>query len=320
MVAPSHLRSLQALELAIRTGSLKGAADALWITPAAVGQRLKSLEDYLGVELLSRGRSGLSPTPALAGALDHLRTAFRELDTVTGLLELQRGHEIHIAASSDFVELWLKPRLSGFEARHPHIRFCINGEGGPPLRIGQLACEISFGPPREAANTDVLFRDFVVPICSPENALRLSALTRRERLEGFPLLHLDFYKNDPAPPGWAQWIGRHRLKRTEPNRGIRFQRISRALEAVLADAGLTICGIALIGHFIDDGRVTFPFPESTGSWTTHAFQARFRNEALVRPQVRRFRQWLNDESAATRAWMAQRTRSKRHRRGDSGIR
>ena len=54
MVAPTHLRSLQALELAVRRGSFVAAAEGLGITPAAVGQRVKALEDYLGVELLSR--------------------------------------------------------------------------------------------------------------------------------------------------------------------------------------------------------------------------------------------------------------------------
>ena len=67
MAGLTHLRALQALELALRTGSLKGAAGILAITPAAVGQRIKALEDYLGTELLVRGRAGLRATPALAG-------------------------------------------------------------------------------------------------------------------------------------------------------------------------------------------------------------------------------------------------------------
>ena len=66
MTAVSHLKSFQALELALRTGSLKAAADALAITPAAVGQRIKALEDYLGIDLVVRARSGLCPTATLS--------------------------------------------------------------------------------------------------------------------------------------------------------------------------------------------------------------------------------------------------------------
>jgi len=308
-MALSHLKSLQALELALRLGSLQAASGALWITPAAVGQRIKALEDYLGVELVVRGRSGLRPTSELAGALEHLRAAFKELDSVANMLNLQRGDEIHIAATSDFADFWLKPRMQSFKVEHQHVLFCINGEGDAPLRIGQVDCEISFGPQRPNACDDLLFRDFVLPISTPENTRRISNVALRERLEGFPLLHLDFYKEDPSAPNWATWIKTQRLKRTEPNRGIRFQRIKPALEAVRANAGLTICGLALLGPYIDDGTLSLPFPISTGRWTDHTFQARFRPDALLRPQVKRFREWLVGQGKVTRDWLLQHVQS-----------
>jgi LysR family glycine cleavage system transcriptional activator len=308
-MALSHLKALQALELALRLGSLQAAGSALWITPAAVGQRIKALEDYLGVDLVVRGRSGLRPTPELSGAIEHLRVAFQELDTVSSMLNLQRGDEIHVAATSDLADLWLRPRIERFRAEHPHVLFCINGEGDAPLRIGQVDCEITFGPLRPNVRDDLLFRDFVLPISSPENTRRISSVALRDRLEGFPLLHLDFYKEDPHAHNWAAWIKSQRLRRTEPNRGIRFQRIRPAVEAVLANAGLTICGLALIGPQIDDGTISLPFPISTGQWTDHSFQARFRTDALLRPQVKRFREWLVDQATGTRDWLLQHVQS-----------
>lgn len=301
MAAPTHLRSFQALDAALRYGSLTAAADRLSITPAAVGQRIKVLEDYLGMDLLTRGRSGLSPTPAVAAVVDRLRTAFRELESAAEALDLQRGHEIHIAALTDVAELWLKPRLDRFRAEHPNILFCINGEGDAPLRLGPVDCEISFGPATDEPNRDILFRDFIVPIGSPENVRRIAQTAERDRLEGFPLLHLDFYKDDPAAPDWPDWVRVEGFRRTSPQRGIRFQRLAPALQAVRADAGLTLCGLALIAEVLDDGTVSMPFPLSTGRWTSHAFQARFRADSLVRSQVRRFRHCLSQEAEKTRA-------------------
>ncbi|HEV7157162.1 MAG TPA: LysR family transcriptional regulator [Caulobacteraceae bacterium] len=303
MPATTHLRSFQALEMALRTGSLQGAAGQLGITPAAVGQRVKALEDYLGVDLLVRGRSGLKPTVCLAPALPLLAAAFRELDAAAGLLDLQQGSEIHIAAVSDFVDLWLRPRIAAFRAAHPNVLFGINGEGEAPLRLGRIDCEIAFGQP---AGGDLLFRDYVAPICSPENRRRLASLEPRERLEGFPLLHLDYYKDDPAVPDLPTWIRRQRLKRTAPERGIRFQRITAVLEAVLADAGVANCGLALVSGLIDDGRLFLVAGPQSGNWTAHAFHARFRAEALARPQVRRFRDWLLAESRVTDDWLSRR--------------
>jgi LysR family glycine cleavage system transcriptional activator len=301
-MAVTHLKSLQALELAMRTRSLKAAADLLAISPAAVGQRVKALEDYLGLELVVRGRTGLQPTAALAAALPHLSAAFRELEAAAAALDLQRAQEIHIAATPDFADLWLKPRLEAFRAGHPNIRFCVNGEGDAPMRLGAADCEIDFRPAGEAG--ELLFHDFVLPVSSPENTARIAPLPAAGRLEGFPLLHLDFYRDDPAVPDWPKWIAAASLVREAPQRGIRFLRISRVLDAVRANAGLTICGLALIAQELDDGRLSLPFPHSLGSWTSHAFKARFRAQPLVRPQVRRFRDWLLAESERTGEWLA----------------
>jgi LysR family glycine cleavage system transcriptional activator len=305
MVAPTHLKSLQALELAARLGSLKEAAGVLAITPAAVGQRVKALEDYLGRDLLMRGRSGLTPAPALENALAHLRAAFRELDLASEALNLERVHDLHIAAPSDFVDLWLAPRLPAFRKLHPAIRFCINGEGDAPMRFAPADCEISFAARREDA--DILFRDFVAPITSPENVRRVSQFAMRDRLEGFPLLHLDYYRNDPAVLGWPRWVEAHKFRRTVPERGMRHQRLVSALEAVAADAGVVLCGLALIAEMVDDSRVELPFPVAMGMRTNHAYQARFRADAAVRPQMRRFRQWLQAEAEQTRAWLTKTT-------------
>ncbi|HTV80328.1 MAG TPA: LysR family transcriptional regulator [Steroidobacteraceae bacterium] len=304
MVAPTYLKSLQALEMAIRRGSLKAAAEALAITPAAVGQRVKVLEDYLGFPLLLRSRTGLRPSPEIEGALPHLASAFRALDVTVEQLDMQRGHELQIAAVPDFADLWLLPRLSGFRAHNAHVTFCINGEGDAALRLGPADCEITFGPWQEQERTDLLFRDYLLPVSSPATRRRIGRLKAKTRLEGYPLLHLDFYRDDPRALNWPQWIAANRLKRTAPERGIRFRRIIRAVDAILADAGLSICGLALLERHIEDGSVILPFAVGSGGWTSHGFQARFAAHALARPQVRRFRQWLTQEARLSAAWLA----------------
>jgi LysR family glycine cleavage system transcriptional activator len=301
MAIASHLKSFQALELAIRTGSLKNAADLLAITPAAVGQRIKTLEDYLGVDLVVRGRSGLRPTPALSKALPHLTRAFIELGGAAEALDFQRVNEIQIAANTDWAELWLKPRLARFKAAYPNILFCINGEGDVPMRLGHTDIEINFEKPQATDDGHLLlFHDFLLPVGSPANTERIVKLSNKDRLEGFPLLHLDFYKDDPQALNWPKWIAAHRHRRSAPQPGIiRFQRIAPGLEAVASDAGLMICGFALIADRLDKGEICLPFPAKMGSWTSHAFQARFRRDAMLRPQVQRFRDWLDGQARMT---------------------
>ena len=301
MAVTTHLRALQAVELAIRKGSLKAAAAELAITPAALGQRIKALEDYLGLDLLVRGRSGIRATPELEAAVAHLRAGFRELDTVSRILDFQRVHEIHITADSDWADLWLKTRIDRFRKDNPNTLFCINGVGDVPVRLGQADCEIWFGVERGGAEEDLLFHDYLLPVSSPENTDRIFKQPRTETLEGFPLLHLDCYTFDASAIGWPEWISEYGYRKTAPGRGIRYQKVMHALEAVYANAGLIVCGLALVKDQIDDGTLSRPFPIEQGKWSKNAYRASFRQSALRRANIDQFRTWLLTEAQETQA-------------------
>ena len=53
--APTSLRGLRTFCVAARYESFKAAADALFITPSAVSQQVKNLEQELGLRLFERG-------------------------------------------------------------------------------------------------------------------------------------------------------------------------------------------------------------------------------------------------------------------------
>jgi LysR family transcriptional regulator, glycine cleavage system transcriptional activator len=311
MTSVFHLRAMQALETSIRTGSLKAAAEILSITPAAVGQRIKSLEDYLGIELIVRARSGIRPTRELETALSHLSAAFRELNTVSEILDFQRVQEIHIVADSDWAELWLAPRLSSFRAAHPNILFCINGVGDVPLRLGAADCEVWFGETKGRSTERALFRDYLLPIGSPENTKRILKLPNAQRLEGFPLLHLDCYKPDPKAIGWPEWIAAYGHRQTAPERGIRYRQVAHALEAVYSDAGIIICGLGLVEEKLAQGKLALPFPLAEGAWTEQRYRMSFSEAAIRRSQIMQFSEWLFSESKLAEAQVTKKISSQR---------
>ncbi|TVQ49894.1 MAG: LysR family transcriptional regulator [Gammaproteobacteria bacterium] len=299
MRAVSHLKALQALEAAVRTGSLRSAAEELALTAAAVGQRIKALEDYLGVELLTRGHGGVVPTAALATALPALRTAFSELNRVAAALELHRPLEIHVVADSDWAALWLEPRLPTFRRLCANTLLCINGIGDVPSRPEDADAEVWFGPTRGRPHEYPLFRDWLLPVSSPENTLRLGTLPAESRLEGFPLLHLDCYRADPTAIGWQAWTSRFGQRRVAVGRGMRYRHAVPALEAVSSHAGLALCGLALVQTRIAEGTLALPFAPHQGAWTGERYRVSFSAAAVSRPQVIEFRDWLLAEAATT---------------------
>lgn len=296
MSATSHLKSLQALELAIRSGSLKAAANRLGITPAAVGQRIRALEDYLGADLLMRGRSGLQPTPELTHALSDLQTAFAALDRATETLDFQRVSEIQIVADPDWAELWLKPRLSAFRHAHPNILFCINGAGDVPLRLGAPDVRVAYGDGQD----EPLFADVFLPFSHPDLLRRIAGKDPNIQMEGMPLLHLRAPLEELGLPGWVEWFEKFGHRESGPDRGVRYQHTRLALEALRMNVGFLICGLSLVRSDLEDGLVINPFPMSQHLVAPHPYRMRLRPNIEKRPQLQRFVAWLRNEASETR--------------------
>lgn len=294
MVRVTHLRSLQALEMAIRAGTLKAAAQQLGITPAALGQRIRALEVYLGADLLMRGRSGLIPTVELSRAMADLKSAFLALERASEALELQRAVEIHIVAEPDWAELWLLPRLPGFRVGHPNVQFCINGTGDVPVRLGtpDLRVMVSDGP------GEPLFSERYAPVSGPDNPRRIAWHDKRP-MEGMPLLHMTAQLQSGGMPGWVRWFDTFGLRTEGPDRGVRYQHIGDALDAVRHDVGFLVCGLSLVLADISTGAIVLPFPTSQHIVAANPYRLVVRQGVESRPQLARFISWLRAEAAMT---------------------
>lgn len=295
MTATTHLKSLQALEMALREGTLKDAATRLGITPAAVGQRIRALEDYLGLDLIARGRSGLQATPELEAALPDLRAAFAALDRTTQALNFQRVAEIHIIADIGLAEQWLAPRLPAFRAAHPSIRFCINGAGDVPSRIGSPDLHLDFGGAGE-----VLFTDAFLPVTGPDNIRRVANWDRVHVMQGMPLLHVKQVPDRPALPGWVEWFDRFGQRTEGQDRGVHYANMTLALDAARQNVGFVVASLGMVLGDLAAGRLKAPFPANALP-APHPWRLRPNPLAQSRPQVQRFLSWLRAEGEATEA-------------------
>jgi LysR family glycine cleavage system transcriptional activator len=291
----THLRSLQALEMAIREGSLKSAASRLGITQAALGQRIRMLEAYLGTDLILRGRSGIQPTAELARALEDLRAGFRALERATEVLDFQRGVEIHVVADPDWADFWLLPRLPTFRAAFPRVLFCINGTGDVPLRLGAPDLRVV----QSDGGGEALFHERYAPVCGPDNLRRVVGADGRLTMEGMPLLHLAAQNEPGGPPGWVSWLAAFGQNRPGPDRGVHFRRLQDAYEAARQEVGFLVCGLSLVLADLDARSLVVPFPADNNLASNHPYRAVIRKGADQRPQVLRFIEWLRAEAQKT---------------------
>ncbi|MBH1992221.1 MAG: LysR family transcriptional regulator [Sphingomonadaceae bacterium] len=120
------LNGLRVLDAAARHLSFTRAADELAVTPAAVGQQIRALEDMLGVVLFRRTPKGLELTPETEAGLDALRAGFLEFeDAVRAMQAGQASSALTIAAPRDITAKWLQPRLAAYAASQPGLTFAL---------------------------------------------------------------------------------------------------------------------------------------------------------------------------------------------------
>jgi LysR family glycine cleavage system transcriptional activator len=295
MTTTSHLKSLQALDMALREGSLKAAAERLAITPAAVGQRIRALEDYLGMDLIARGRSGLVASPELEAVLPDLRQAFAALDRVTQTLNFERTAEVHIISDIGFADQWLVPRLAAFRALHPTIHFCVNGVGDVPSRIGSPDLQFGYG---EATGED-LFTDSFLPVTGPDNLRRVAGWNSVHVMEGMPLLHVKPLADRPEPPGWVDWFDRFGQRMSGQSRGVHYSNMTLALDAARQNVGFLVTGVGLVLDDLQTGRLVTPFPPADHLRAPHAWRMRVSPRLQARPQSQRLLAWIRSEAQST---------------------
>jgi DNA-binding transcriptional LysR family regulator len=106
------------------TSSITHGAGKANMALASASERIRGMEDLLGVALLERGRRGVRPTPAGRALLHHARIVTQQIERMRGeLAEHARGLKGHVRLLSNTSALseFLPEVLNGFLAAYPNI-------------------------------------------------------------------------------------------------------------------------------------------------------------------------------------------------------
>ena len=146
------LNALRVFDAAARSLSFTRAADELAVTPAAVGQQIRALEETLGVILFRRTARGLELTPEAARALPHLRAGFSAFEeSVSALQEGQGAARLSFGCARGAIRHWLMPRLAGWLQQNPEASVQVVALDSPvDFAQANLDLALSFGPAPDA--------------------------------------------------------------------------------------------------------------------------------------------------------------------------
>jgi len=163
------LNALRAFEAAARRGAFTTAAEELCVTPGAIAQQIKNLEDWAGAPLFERKAQGVALTNLGADIARDLTRAFDEIGAASQKLRLGgRPAEVRIAALPAIAQLWLSPRLPAIREAAPDIAISVFALETPPnLRREHFDISLFYQP---AEGTEAILNlgpDEIFPVSAP---------------------------------------------------------------------------------------------------------------------------------------------------------
>lgn len=300
MSAPSFLNALKAFEASARHQSFSAAGKELNVSSAAVGQLVRSLEDWLGVPLFTRtasGRQRIVPTEAALAALSDIRAGFDRLSIgMAKLKEAASQNTLKLTVSPAFASKWLLPRIESFSEQDPETDLLLDTN---QRIVDFVAQRIDIGVRYGAGNwpglvSEKLMEEAVFPVCSPAMLRELNIRKPADLLK-HTLIHDMTGDSNTGYVTWETWFERVGVSKAPVGRGHRINNSAAVLQAAVDGQGVALARSVMACDDVKSGRLVRLLPELEVI-SPLSYYAVYREECINKPRLRAFLTWLKEEA------------------------
>lgn len=255
--APARLPPLNALRVfhtVVRHRSFRAAADELSVSPQAVSQQIKLLEDTLGAELFERRGRAIVPNEKAILLAHFVQAAFDELaEGVRRVAKSDTRNRINVNASPYFATRYLLDRITRFRETCPDADLRLTTMVDLPDFVADdvdVAIQWGYGGWR-GCETTLLLRDYKVICCTPELARKI---TGPETLRDLPLLHPVL-----SPELWPNVLRHLGLADRTGKADMQLQDAATMRRATLAGLGIGLISTIDAAEDLKLGKLVAPF-------------------------------------------------------------
>ena len=303
MKSPVHLNALRAFEASARHQSFSAAAQELNVTPAAIGQLVRGLEEWLGTPLFIRSTSGkarLVATDTALRALPDIRAGFDRLNL--GLERLREGvvgGVLTVTVSPAFAAKWLLPRFERFQAICPDTDVRLETNLKPMDFVAQrVDIGVRYGTGTwSGLVAEKLMGEEIFPVCSPELLRQNQPLHTPAGFGTVTLIHDLSMDGDVGFPTWDKWFEKAKVTGVDTSRGMKINNSAAVLQAAIEGRGVALARSVMAHDDLAAGRLVRLFPEIQFE-SELAYYVVYRPECASLPRLVAFRDWLMSEAAS----------------------
>lgn len=295
------LNALKAFEAAARRLSFTKAAEELNVTPGAISQQIRQLEDYAGTPLFKRTGRSVLLTDAAQATLPIVREAFDKIAEAGRIMQAPaRKGRVMVACAPSFATKWLAPRLESFHRAHDGIEAWLSADMGlTDFSTADADLAIRYGKGvYDGLKSETLLDETVMPVCSPALLEGAHPIRKPADLVHHTLLHDESTENDPSCPDWPSWLTARNVNSQTARRGPHFNQAVLVIEAAVSGQGVALAKRAVAAADLAAGRLVAPFADGStaidfGYWLV------WPKGRHLSPDVRTFIKWIKAEAATS---------------------
>lgn len=287
------LRALQVFDAVGRFGGIVEAARRLGISAGAVSQQMKLLEDSLGLSLTFKVGKRIRLTAAGQRYHDSCAAAFESLRIAQVEVErTKNASNLRISALPSLFSDWLAPLIYAWQSEHPDLNLFLDGSHTEPASDGyEIDFRVTYGHYALTENAVELFRDCVVPVCSPKLLRGDAPLRSPADLLNYPLLSIDWLPKFASPPSWRDWFDAQHVNHSQLRDGYRVYSLSSmAIQAAVSGQGVVLAQCSMIANSLADGRLIMPFARGLPLPSPYFLVG--AKDAFDKAHCRDFHRWL----------------------------
>lgn len=311
MVAPVHLNALRAFEASARHQSFAAAAEELNVTPAAVGQLVRTLEQWLGAPLFHRSSSGkvrLVATQAAERALPDIQVGFERLGLgMERMRESSRDEALTVTVSPAFAAKWLLPRIERFHAAWPDTDVRLDTQ---LKAIDFLTQRVDIGVRYGAGHwpgliAEKLMDEDIFPVCSPQLKTTPDGLHTLAEMASQTLIHDLSMDGHAGFTTWDTWLDMAGVNAVSTQRGMKINNSAAVLQAAIDGQGIALARSVMAQDDLAAGRLIRLFADIQFA-SPLAYYVVYRSECMSLARLKAFRDWLFEEArtSSTDRWLA----------------
>ena len=247
------LNALKAFHAVSRHKSLRAAAEELFVTPQAVGQQIRILEEALQVTLFQRRGRVIEPTESAILLAHYVDAGFREFaEGVRRVTRSQWRERINLNSSPYFAANYLLPRLSQLREVLPDVDLRLTTMiDMPDFARDDIDMTVQWGYGGwEDHDCALLVPDPKIVCCTPAIAARIAApadLTRFTLLDTVKSKHL-----------WSDILAHLGVAGGSRDRGIGFDDAASMRRATLQGIGVGLLSVHDAEADLQSGALVAP--------------------------------------------------------------